>query len=89
MSNLDLSNCERKPNFSRCVGQFVLSARKIRENPLDFYELFKGLVVLQAEYKVYNDAVQYVALCYSFDEVEQGSIPPTYVWDSESSAWTK
>lgn len=71
------------------MGTFSIKAKDIREDPLQFIDVFKDLVVLQTEYKMYGDIVIYFALSYYFDEIEFGTIPPEYKWNAETKTWAK
>jgi hypothetical protein len=69
---------QAKEQPKRRIGRFQVSHAPIFHDWRCLLPLFAKVVVLRAESIIHADAIDYIALCDEFDEVDIGDAPPAY-----------
>ena len=60
------------------TGRFIITRRRIVEYPDGVRCVFKGMVVMEARYRMDIDATEYMAEGAMFEPVADGDIAPWY-----------
>ncbi len=62
----------------RRVGRFSVSAEIINEAPDVMRQIMGYVIVIRAESMLYNNSIEYHAICEDFDVLTEGEMLPEY-----------
>jgi len=63
---------------NRRIGRFYVSKFFVDESNLCLRRLMEKIVVLKADYAIWRDGFEYIAICDAFEECPPHLEPPTY-----------
>lgn len=69
---------EQELQRTQRLGRFLISHAPITHDWRCLLPLFAKVVILRAESLYHLEAIEYLALCEDFEEVEMGAAPPAY-----------
>ena len=81
----------------RNLGKFTIPAPLIQRSPDLVKQIMGSCIVLDADFQVWSQNIEYVAMSDSFEKVDEGGVIPTYVatitgdeltWENVSSPST-
>lgn len=64
--------------MDRRLGKFMIPMQMIKEIPDDVRLIMGQVIVLDADYKVESDRIEYLAICDQFAEAPRGAVPRYY-----------
>jgi hypothetical protein len=75
-----------KPDYAmtECMGRFSIPTDRIRSDPETWMQVMARCVIVRAEQMFESGSIEYTALSYDFDKVEEGMRAPWYEWVLES-----
>lgn len=62
----------------RRIGRFYIDALLLQSRPEEAKKVLQGVLIVRAEQRWDMDAIEYVGIHESFDELERGQIAPLY-----------
>lgn len=63
---------------NRRIGRFYVNAMFLQEGNVCLQRMMSKIIVLKADYAVWRDGFEYIAICDDFEECPEHLEPPTY-----------
>ena len=60
------------------LGKFEIPREIILDDPETAIAITNGMLIYRAEMMLHMDCIEYMAISPMFDEIDNGSIPPSY-----------
>lgn len=78
---------------SRKIGRFEIEAEIIDEHPDVVLQIMATVIVIGADIAPDRKVIEYVAICEAFDDLDEGSVAPSYDveydQDTQEVSWSR